>query len=168
MTESTSGGALRLTPRQVVCTLAERHYFYGVAALVNSLVSAGFEGAVVVGFRGERPKWLERFARDPKGDTYAITPSVQLRLIEVPGPWHLNNCKPHFIEDLLFKTYPDADLVYYFDTDMVITHSWRSFAQMGPQRRGARARSRRQPHVAAPRLPACVAGTGRSAKPQLP
>jgi hypothetical protein len=54
---------------------------------------------------------------------------VQLRLIEVPGLWHLNNCKPHFIEDLLFKTYPEADLVYYFDTDMVITHSWNSFAQ---------------------------------------
>ena len=127
MTESTSGDATASRAGQVVCTLAERHYFYGVAALVNSLVSVGFEGAVVVGFRGERPKWLEAFARNSTGDTYAITPSVQLRLIEVAGPWHLNNCKPHFIEDLLFKKYPEADLVYYFDTDMVITHSWSSF-----------------------------------------
>jgi hypothetical protein len=129
MTLSTSRGASAPHTRQLVCTLAEGHYFNGVAALVNSLVRAAFEGTVVIGFRGERPNWLERFARDPKLDTYAVTPSVQLRLIEVPGPWHLNNCKPHFIEDLLFKTYPEADLVYYFDTDMVITHSWRSFAQ---------------------------------------
>ena len=126
MTESTSDAPLAA---QVVCTLAEGHYFYGVAALVNSLVSSGFEGDFVVGFRGERPKWLDAFARDSTGNIYTITPSVQLRLIEVPGPWHLNNCKPHFIEDMLFKKYPDAELVYYFDTDIVIKHSWSSFAQ---------------------------------------
>jgi hypothetical protein len=73
MTLSTSRGAAAPHTRQLVCTLAEHHYFYGVAALVNSLVRAGFEGAVAVGFRGERPDWLERFARDPKLDTYAIT-----------------------------------------------------------------------------------------------
>jgi len=128
MTESTSAGA---PPRaaQVICTLAEQHYFYGVAGLVNSLVSAGFEGVIVVGFRGEHPHWLEGFARDPALDSYAITPSVQLRLIEVAGPWHLNNCKPHFIADLLFKKYPEADLVYYFDTDIVIKQAWSSFVR---------------------------------------
>ena len=86
MTLSTSRGASAHHTRQLVCTLAEGHYFYGVAALVNSLVRTGFEGTVVIGFRGERPNWLERFARDPKLDTYAVTPSVQLRLIEGPGP----------------------------------------------------------------------------------
>jgi hypothetical protein len=129
MTESTSAGASAPHAAQVVCTLAEQHYFYGVAALVNSLVWAGFEGAAVVGFRGQRPNWLEAFPRDPALDSYAITPAVRLRLIEVPGSWHLNNCKPHFIEDLLFKEYPEADLVYYFDTDIVIKHSWSSFAR---------------------------------------
>ena len=127
-TESISGGA-RADTLQIVCTLAEGHYFFGVAALVNSLVRAGFKGAVVVGFRGERPTWLETFAHDPALDSYAVTPSVQLRLVEVPGPWHLNNCKPRFIEDVLFTKYPNSDLVYYFDTDIVITHSWSSFAE---------------------------------------
>ena len=55
MTLSTSRGASAPHTRQLVCTLAEGHYFYGVAALVNSLVRAGFEGTVVIGFRGERP-----------------------------------------------------------------------------------------------------------------
>lgn len=129
MTASTSTGALARPARQVVCTLAEGHYFYGAAALVNSLIRAGFEGDIVVGFRGKRPNWLESFPRDPGLDSYAVTPLVQLRLIEVSGPWHLNNCKPHFIEDLLFEKYPEADLVYYFDTDIVITHSWSTFAR---------------------------------------
>jgi hypothetical protein len=129
MMVSTSGAVSTSHAKQVVCTLAEGHYFYGVAALVNSLVRAGFEGTVVAGFRGDRPIWLKPFARDLTIDSYAVTPSIQLRFIEVPGPWHLNNCKPHFIEDLVFKKYPDADLIYYFDTDIVITHSWSSFAR---------------------------------------
>jgi hypothetical protein len=129
VTESGSGGAAATRASQVVCTLAEGHYFYGVAALVNSLVQAGFKGAVVIGFRGERPDWLETFAHDLELDSYAVTPSVQLRLVEVAGPWHLANCKPGFIKDVLFKQYPEADLVYFFDTDIVIKHSWSSFAK---------------------------------------
>jgi hypothetical protein len=62
-------------------------------------------------------------------DSYAITSSVQLRLVEVAGPWHLNNCKPQFIEDVLCNKYPDSNLVYYFDTDIVVSHSWSSFAE---------------------------------------
>jgi hypothetical protein len=128
MTQAPRRGATAASPTQVVCTLAEQHYFHGVAALVNSLVQAGFEGAVVVGFRGERPNWLGEFARDPVSDSYAVTPLVQLRLVEVAGPWHLANYKPQFVKDVLFKKYPDADLVYFFDTDIVIKHSWSSFA----------------------------------------
>ena len=124
-----SGSAAVAPTSQVVCTLAEGHYFFGAAALINSLVQAGFEGVVVVGFRGERPNWLGTFARDPVSDSYAVTPSVKLRLVKVRGPWHLNNCKPHFMEEVLFKIYPGSDLVYYFDTDIVISHSWSSFVE---------------------------------------
>lgn len=126
--ESGSGGAATAHASQVVCTLAERHYFYGVAALVNSLVRAGFEGTVVVGFRGERPNWLGELAHDLVLDTYTVSPSVRLQLVEVAGSWHLANCKPRFMRDVLFKKYAEADLVYFFDTDIVITHSWSSFA----------------------------------------
>ncbi len=115
--------------KQVVCTLAEGHYFHGVAALTNSLVRAGFEGVVVVGFRGDQPRWLKEFPFEPTLGSYAITHSVQLRLIEVSEHWHLNNRKPGFIENLLFEIYPESEFVFYFDTDIVIKHSWRSFEQ---------------------------------------
>jgi hypothetical protein len=113
----------------VVCTIAEHHYFKGVAALANSLVRSGFEGTLVVGYRGERPSWLHALGRLPTTDTYAITPRVHLELVEIAGTWHLNNCKPHFLEQLLFRKHSQADLVYYFDTDIVITHPWADFAR---------------------------------------
>lgn len=130
LTELKSGGAVAAARSlHVVCTLAEGHYFYGVAALVNSLIQAGFKGVVAIGFRGERPKWLASFACNSELDSYAITPAVQLRLFEVQGPWHLNNCKPRFVKEILFTKYPKSDIVFYFDTDIVITHSWSSFAE---------------------------------------
>ena len=128
LTGSGSSGA-SAHPAQVVCTLAERDYFCGAAALVNSLARAGFEGTVVIGCRGAPPDWLGALARDPASDAYVVTPAVRLRLIEVGGGWHLNNCKPGFIEDVLFTHYPASELVYYFDTDIVITHAWSTFAR---------------------------------------
>jgi hypothetical protein len=114
---------------EVVCTLAEGHYFHGVAALINSLARAGFKGTVVVGYRGQLPTWLEAIEREPASDTYAVTQAVRLQLVEVTGPWHLNNCKPHFIGRVLFELHRQAELIYYFDTDIGVTHSWETFAR---------------------------------------
>jgi hypothetical protein len=115
--------------RQVVCTIAEGRYFYGVAALANSLARAGFTGTIVVGYRGEPPRWLGALRRVPQSDeTFEVSSSVRLQLVPVGGDWHLNNCKPHFIRKVLFELYRDADLVYYFDTDIVIRGRWETFA----------------------------------------
>jgi hypothetical protein len=114
--------------KQIVCTLGEQRYFLGVAALVNSLAHGGFNGIVVVGYRGERPDWLQHFAYDAASELYAITPLVGLRLMEVGGPWHLNNCKPAFVARILTEIYPEAELVYYFDTDIVLKHAWSTLA----------------------------------------
>ncbi len=112
---------------QVVCTLAEHHYFYGAAALTNSLARAGFAGVVAVGFRGDLPGWLKALKRDPLSGEYVVTDAVRLRLVEVDGRWHLNNCKPLFLEQVMLSLYPDATLVFYFDTDIVVTQPWADF-----------------------------------------
>ena len=54
----------------VVCTLAEGEYFHGVAALINSLVQAEFEGNVVVGYRGSKPHWLASLRPGDTVDVY--------------------------------------------------------------------------------------------------
>src|ERR1700732_1648164 len=63
---------LWVRPASVVCTLAEGSYFNGVAALTNSLVHAGFEGSVVVGYRGSKPTWLAQFEKDHPSDIYVV------------------------------------------------------------------------------------------------
>jgi hypothetical protein len=108
----------------VVCTLAEGSYFCGVAALANSLVAAGFRGSILVGYRGNKPPWLKELEKDSTADAYLVTPEVRLQLIELPGVWHLNNCKPNFMKQIFNDLIPCAELVYYFDTDIVVTCAW--------------------------------------------
>ncbi len=123
-----SRAAAVATAGHVVCTLAEGQYFCGVAALVNSLVRAGFAGEVVVGYRGDAPGWLGSLAHEPVSNTFVVSPDVRLRLLEITKPWHLANCKPGFIQAVLLEHHPAAELVYYFDTDIVIKHGWKTFA----------------------------------------
>jgi hypothetical protein len=122
-----SSALLEVRTASVVCTLAEGSYFNGVAALTNSLVHAGFQGSVVVGYRGDKPTWLAQLKEDHVSGVYVVAPQVHLKLVELPGTWHLNNCKAHFIKQILLEQFPDVDLVFYFDTDIVIKHSWDAF-----------------------------------------
>jgi hypothetical protein len=113
----------------VVCTVAEGSYFNGVAALTNSLVHAGFRGSVVVGYRGSKPTWLAQLHKDHASDVYVVAPHVQLNLVELPVTWHLANCKAHLIKQIFLEMFTDAELVFYFDTDIVIQHSWDTFVE---------------------------------------
>ena len=107
-----------------MCTLAESSHFNGAAALINSLVHAGFQGSVVVGYRGDQPTWLRQLEKDDATDVYVVAPHVHLKLVEVPGTWHLANCKASLMEKILLEQFTDVDLVFYFDTDIVIKCSW--------------------------------------------
>ena len=107
-----------------VCTLAEGHYFCGVAALVNSLVRGGFAGEVVIGYRGPLPGWVAGLPPDATGALRLVTAEVSLRLIETRGAWHLANLKARFLHDLLVTHCPDVDAVFYFDPDIVVTRDW--------------------------------------------
>jgi hypothetical protein len=111
-----------------VCTTAEGNYFYGLAALANSLVRAGFKGNIVVGYRDGRPAWLETLEKDPQCDAYLVTPEVHLQFVEIPGRWHLANYKGHLMHQIFREIVPDAELVYFFDTDIFIDRSWETLA----------------------------------------
>jgi hypothetical protein len=116
------------TGPHVVCTTAEGSYFSGLAALANSLVRAGFKGSIVVGYRHGKPTWLETLEKDSECDAYLVTTEVRLQFVEVPGTWHLANYKGHLIHQIFREIVPDAELVYFFDTDIFIDRTWETFA----------------------------------------
>jgi hypothetical protein len=126
---SAAGSGLSATiGHHVVCTVAEGSYFYGLAALTNSLVKAGFKGSILVGYRGNRPAWLEALNKEATLDAYLVTPEVRLQLIEISGKWHLANYKGHFMKQIFHEVH-SAELVYFFDTDIVITHAWSTLTE---------------------------------------
>ena len=111
----------------VVCTTAEGSYFYGLGALANSLVKAGFKGSIVVGYRGASPAWLQALKKELTSDAYLVTSDVRLQLVQITGTWHLANYKGYLIAQIFREIIPSADLVYFFDTDIVITTAWSTF-----------------------------------------
>ena len=112
----------------VVCTLAEGTYFCGVAALANSLICAGFHGEIVIGYRGPLPDWFTRLEPDGASSVRHVAPGVRMRAVEFPGPWHLANLKARLLVDIFRTLCPDAEIVYYFDPDIVIDCEWQMLA----------------------------------------
>ena len=108
-----------------LCTLFEGHYHYGVAALVNSLVSAGYEGTVWVGHRGPLPAWIvDRPGFDQTSARLRVTPKLEFRAVELNPPVSLNYYKPTLMREILEIHDPEADAVSYLDPDMVAKCNW--------------------------------------------
>ncbi len=108
-----------------LCTLYEGHYHYGVAALANSLLSAGFAGDLFVGFRGPLPEWA---VQHPgwNGATGALELSDRFRLRFMPQSTSIffTYYKAHFMREVMQVHSPDADTVAYIDPDIVLKCAW--------------------------------------------
>ena len=112
-----------------VCTLFEGHYHHGVATLVNSLVAAGYEGTVWVGYRGPLPAWLLRHARfDRRAGRLQVTPKVALHTVPLDPPRSLNYEKAAFMRAVLRTHDPEAVAVVYLDPDLVVKCAWSEIA----------------------------------------
>ena len=66
--------------------------------------------------------------RSSTRDAYLLTSEVRLQLVEIRGTWHLANYKGCLIKQIFQEIVPSADLVYFFDTDIVITTAWSTLA----------------------------------------
>jgi hypothetical protein len=128
-TSTADSGLSVQTGHHAVCTVAEGNYFYGAAALANSLVRAGFRGSIIVGYRGARPAWIQALKKESTPDVYLVAPEVRLQLVEIPGTWHLSNCKAYLIQQIFQEIIPSVDLVYCLDSDIVITTPWSTLVE---------------------------------------
>lgn len=108
-----------------LCTLFEGHYHHGVAALINSLVSSGYEGTVWVGHRGPLPMWIvDRHGFDESAAALRVTPKLELRAVALDPPMCLSYYKTTFMREILRMLDPEAGAVSYLDPDVVVKCDW--------------------------------------------
>lgn len=120
-----------------VCTLFEKHYHYGVAALLNSLYLNNYKGVVCAGYKGTLPAWCSACKADPEVFWEGVT-SLQIAegfkvyFLPVQTDMHFNFYKPYFMLALFKMMGNKADGVAYFDPDIVVKCKWAAFeAWMG-------------------------------------
>lgn len=112
-----------------LCTLFEKNYHFGVAALANSLIAAGYEGELWVGYRGALPGWIvDAPSFDRATGRLQAAPGLTLRMLELDTPLHFTYYKPTFIREMLEKHAPQSDIVVYIDPDIVVKCDWPSLA----------------------------------------
>jgi hypothetical protein len=106
--------------KTIVCSVFEGHYHKGVAALVNSLYAAGYEGTVWLGYKGALPPWAVIAATENGVDVMHVRENLTLRFIKFPPTAFLPYCKPDFMLELLEKYAPKAEHIFYLDCDIVV------------------------------------------------
>lgn len=125
-----SNHGLQRAHAEAICTLYEGDYHLGLAALVNSLVHARYEGTVWVGYRRALPPWLPQLKRlDAPGDEFMVSDGVRLVFLPLEVDAHLTNHKPQFMLDLIANRVQDCDYLWYFDPDIFLRCCWSFFVK---------------------------------------
>lgn len=107
----------------LVCTLFEKDYHLGGAALINSLCANGFKGTVYCGFRGELPPWAAKATRDAQSVWHLqLTDDIEVLCELVTTPIHLTNYKPTLMLELIARYAPHR--IFYLDPDIVVKAPW--------------------------------------------
>lgn len=102
-------------------TLAERNYFLGLAALLNSMAKHGtYVDKVIVGYRELLPDWLPALSPSTHGQSFRTGSGLEVELVELDGSLHMVHEKPKWFLHLTEVLAPDADEYYFFDSDIVI------------------------------------------------
>ena len=117
-----------------ICTLFEKHYHLGVAALINSLYINGYRGSIYAGYRGSLPSWT-CFAEEnsslnwPGSRTLNSAEDIQIHFLPLDTSNHLTNYKPDLMLRLLSGPAVTADAIFYFDPDILVAASWSLFEE---------------------------------------
>ena len=119
--------------KNVVCTLFEGHYHYGVAGLINSLYAHGFKGEIFAGYRGELPGWADMSSasndKNISRQTLKVADDLVIHFIKVKTDYHFTNYKSHFLLSIWNGPAKNADNLFYFDPDIVNICAWSFYEQ---------------------------------------
>lgn len=112
-----------------VCTLFEKDYHFGVAALANSLHHHGYRGTIFAGFRGALPPWASPVTQSGSITEFRVAEGLRICFVPVDTAAHFTNCKPDFLLSVWAEHCPQADALFYFDPDITIKCRWDFFEE---------------------------------------
>jgi len=116
------------TPSSVICTLFEKDYHFGLAALVNSLHANGFRGEIYAGYRGQLPPWAKGVEIDTKGNAdFSVADGLSIYFAHQPTQEMLAHIKPAIIQQAWERAGADTETVFYIDSDIVVKAKWHNF-----------------------------------------
>jgi hypothetical protein len=111
--------------KTTLCTLYEGHYHYGVAALVNSLLTSGFTGQLWAGYRGGLADWIVQHPGwDASQAKLQVSESFSVHFVHQDTPVFFTYYKAHLMRDVFQRHAPDSDTVAYIDPDIVVKCNW--------------------------------------------
>lgn len=116
----------------IVCTIAEKDFYFGVGALINSLLKNEFKGNIYVGFRGELKGWcknstecnLDGWEGVKVIDAYS---GVRIFFLPILIDTHLAHYKPFFVQSIWEKFSDGYEDISYFDPDIIVKCKWSFF-----------------------------------------
>jgi len=115
---------------KILTTLAEKHYFIGLAALVNSVVKNGpYVDKIIVGYRGTLPSWLPELKSSDRGKSAILKCGIELEFIEIVGDLHMVHEKPKWFLYLTEVLEPTAQEYFFFDSDIIIINRMSFFGE---------------------------------------
>ena len=121
-----------MNAKTAVCTLFEKDYHYGVAALINSLHENGYRGNLFAGYKGSLPYWAKNLSKNfheywHGAKTMQIKNDITIHFLPLTTNWHLTNYKPDFMLELKEKFPVQVKNIFYFDPDIIIKYHWQFF-----------------------------------------
>ena len=115
---------------KIATSLAEKHYFYGLSALINSMIKNGtYFDKLVVGYRGKLPSWLPTLNESKNGKSFKTSKGFEVELVQVTGDFHMVHEKPNWLNHLVTTLEPGADEYCFFDSDLIILNRMTFFGE---------------------------------------
>ena len=111
---------------QVICSLFEGDFHFGVAVLINSIVRGGFRGLFWIGCRGDLPVWAAPLKR--RDDGLFEVGGALLAFETIQTGRHFGQFKSEFLARTIDNGIAVRHL-WYFDPDITVRCAW-SFYEM--------------------------------------
>ena len=115
---------------KIATSLVEKSYFYGLSALVNSMVKFGtYFDKIVVGYRGKLPAWLPALSPSKNGCSFKTSKGFEVEFVEIDGGYNMVHEKPNWLNHLVNDLEPGAEEYCFFDSDLIILNRMSFFGE---------------------------------------